>query len=220
MTGISLVTVVPLQSPATITDSCSSLLGWRSDPDQPQAQKQERGRTWLPQLTAAVLKKPLWMWLLLGCDQHGLCLSSGGWKSHLHTSGEFLSGAQCTSKWSPWIPRRQGSPGHTEVLLQMLKQILNPDTLRARQQQIHTTVLATRPNFTSVLLWVPKSFSGMSLNLNTHTQAKLLSYFHFYLGTIDTPLLSGLELISPPWLCHAAVITLNPRAGVSRLSLE
>lgn len=179
--------LVPLQSPATITDSCSSLLGWRSDSDQPQAQKQERGRTWLPQLRAAVLKNPLWMLLLLGYDQHGLCLSSGIWSSHQHTSGEFLSGAQCIFKWSPWIQIRQGSPRHTEVLLQMLKQILNPDTLGFRQQWIHMTVLAAKPNFTSVLLWVAKSSSGMSLKLNTHLPgAKHLSYFHFYLRNINT----------------------------------
>lgn len=217
MTGISLVTVVP--GPSSITchhhRQSFSLPGWRSDPDQPQ-----RGRTWLPQPRAAVLKKPLRMILLLGCDQHGLCLSSGNWNSHLHTSGMFLSGAQCTLKLSPGIPIRQGSPGHAEVLLQILKQILNLDTLRVRQQQIHITILAARPNFTSVLLWVSKSSSGMSLSLNTHLPgAKHLSYFRFYLRTIDTRSLSILELISLTCLCCAAVITLNLNAGVSRLSL-
>lgn len=60
----------------------------------------------------------------------------------------------------------------------------------------------------------------MNLNLNTlQPGAKHLSYFHFYLGTISTLSPSSLELISPTCLCYAAVITLNLKAGVSRLSL-
>lgn len=144
MTGKAFVIIVPLQSPTTSTGSCSSFSHWRSDPEQAQAQKQEGGRTSLPKLRAAVLKTPILMLPLPGCNQHALCPFSSSWISRSLTSGEVLSGSQGTFRWSPWIPIRQGSPGHTEVLLQIFRQILNPDTLRVRLQLIYITVLACR----------------------------------------------------------------------------
>lgn len=123
-----------------------------------RAQKQEGGRTWLAEPRVAVLKIPISMLPLVGCNQHTLCPFSSSRNGHSCTSGEVLHGAQCT--FCPWIPIRQGSPAYTEVLLQVFREILNPDALRARQLLIYITVLACRTQFylcpplgTQILIW-------------------------------------------------------------------
>lgn len=77
----------------------------------------------------------------------------------------------------------------------------------------------TGPNFTSVVLWVPKYLSGKSLSLSTDfPRTKHPSYFHFQLRTIYPLSLSSPKLISPTCLCYAVVFILNLKARFSRLS--
>ena len=219
MTGIALVIMVPLLPPTTSTDSCSLFSDWRSDPEQAQAQKLEGGRTWLPEPRAAVLKIPFPVLPLLGCNQRGLCPFSGSWNSHPRISGQGWVVLNALSGEIPGSQSDRAALGTQKCCSRYLDNYWTQTLSGLGSSWFTLQFLPAGLNFTSVLFCIPKSSSGTSLSLNTHFPgAKLLSYFHFYLGTIHPLSLSSLELISSTCLCYAVVITLNLQAGFSRLS--
>lgn len=185
VTGIALVIMVPLQSPATSTGSCPSFTDWRSDSKQAQVQRQEGGRSSLPNRRAAVIKHPSWCFLSSDVTNMAFASSQIAEKAtHAHQERfwvvlNVLSGEALGSQSG------RAALDTQKCCSRYLDRCLTQTLSGLGSSWFLLYFWPAGTNFTSAFLWAPKSSCGMSPSLNSHFPgAKHLSNFHFYWGAI------------------------------------